>query len=93
MKEKTPCCSNCKTNDFVVLEKQGTQASTVIGGMAGASAAYLALSKPASLAGIALAVLAGLLTGAATGSSVGEHIDGNVRMTYRCNQCGKKFKG
>ena len=46
-----------------------------------------------TLAGLVLALLMGFLTGAATGSAVGEHIDSKMRITFRCNQCGKKFKG
>ena len=44
-------------------------------------------------AGFILAIFMGFVTGAATGSAVGEHIDSKMRIQFRCNQCGGKFKG
>lgn len=46
-----------------------------------------------TLAGLILALLMGFLTGAATGSAVGEHIDSKMRIQFRCNNCGRKFRG
>lgn len=67
------------------LAKTAGEASKVIPTNPGALAV--------TLAGLILALLMGFLTGAATGSAVGEHIDSKMRITFRCNQCGKKFKG
>ena len=46
-----------------------------------------------AIASFILAILMGFATGAATGSAVGEHIDSKMRIQFRCNQCGLKFKG
>ena len=109
MKEKTPHCPYCKTAAYVVLDKRSTQVGTAVGGMAGAGAGYVnalakstgetakAMPNPTStfavLAGLIMALLMGFLSGAATGSAVGEHIDGKMRITFRCNNCGRKFRG
>lgn len=57
----------------------------------------LITSNPGAMAltaaGFILAIFVGFVTGAATGSAVGEHIDGKMRIQFRCNQCGGKFKG
>ena len=92
MKEKTPYCPACQTDHYVVLDKRSTQLSTALGGLAGACAVY-AKSSNKSPAAFILAILTGFLTGAATGGSLGEHIDSKMRIQFRCNQCGGKFKG
>lgn len=51
------------------------------------------LTMSLTAAGFILAVFMGFVTGAATGSAVGEHIDSKMRIQFRCNQCGGKFKG
>ena len=57
----------------------------------------LIASNPGAMAltitGFLLAILMGFVTGTATGSAVGEHIDGKMRIQFRCNQCGGKFRG
>jgi hypothetical protein len=100
MKEKMPHCPNCKINNFVVLDKQSIQVGTAIGGLAGAGAIYAGTrgktsgSNPiAVIMALLMPLLTGFLAGAKVGCAIGEQIDGNMRIRYRCNGCGRKFNG
>ena len=107
MKEKTPHCPHCRTAAYVVLDKKGVQVGTAVGGTIGAGAGsagvlgktgsiFAAASAPGpwgTILAVLMALLAGCLAGAKVGGAIGEHIDGNMRIRYRCNSCGQTFNG
>jgi hypothetical protein len=40
-----------------------------------------------------MGALLGFLTGSATGNAVGQCIDSQIRMKYRCTNCGHVIQG
>ncbi len=107
MKERTPHCPHCKTAAYVVLDRTGTRIGTAVGGLLGMGCAKVivppakALFKAAfpqaclhfHLADTLMTLLLAFAGGATTGAGVGGHIDGNLRMRYRCNACGHLIRG